>query len=94
MRSITQYFPGFFEGFDPETVEFETEEKLFDIPFVKKFKAKRKPVVLTDILSGRQETPKDTLGEFVKWDLSREMLRALYEKGALVVGFIKHEEVK
>ena len=33
---ITQYFPAFFEGFTPQTAEFETLEELLNIPFVKR----------------------------------------------------------
>lgn len=88
MKAIRQYFPSFFDGFEPETVEFETEKELFNIPFVKKFKDKFKPLVLTDILSGKETTPKDTLGEFVEWDIGENILFAIYKNGRLVVGFI------
>lgn len=36
-NKIRQHVPAFFEGFEPETVEFETVEQLLDIPWVHHF---------------------------------------------------------
>jgi len=37
MAKIRQYFPNFYSGFDPQTIEFNTQKELLKIDFVKGF---------------------------------------------------------
>ena len=57
MAKITQYYPTFYTGFEPKTVEFNTQEELLNIDWVKSWSKEknfyRYSIILNDEPDGR-----------------------------------------
>lgn len=81
-NAIRQYRPAFFEGFENETVEFDTLEELLAIPWVHSW-------------SEQKAIPETEEGGFDRYSKSDGHLMAELKgpRAWWVIGFIKHPDL-